>query len=96
MHSIPIPQGQPYKIHILIFKKKTFPPSTRAKAGQTSFLLTRFPGLSEEPRAPANGRRWSARGFFQRKSHFGRPSPLFRAGHSGFFTQSDHPILLLF
>jgi hypothetical protein len=24
----------------------------------------------EEPRASANGRRWSARGFFQRKSHY--------------------------
>jgi hypothetical protein len=33
----------------------------------------------KKPSAPA-------RGFFQRKSLFGHSSPLFRAGHSGFFT----------
>jgi hypothetical protein len=33
----------------------------------------------KKPRASANGRRWSARGFFQRKSYF------------GFFTQIVFP-----
>jgi len=34
----------------------------------------------KKPRASANGRRWSALGFFQRKSHFGHSSPPVREG----------------
>jgi hypothetical protein len=34
----------------------------------------------KKPRASANGRRWSALGFFQRKSHFGHSSPPVRVG----------------
>jgi hypothetical protein len=59
-------------------------PLPRQRVGPLVFVEKR--NEVKKPRASANGRRWSALGFFQRKSHFGHSSPLFRAGHSGFFT----------